>query len=217
MKMFGKDLGGKPGKTKDKPFGDGREEEKKDLYDDIPGMMPDDDEEDEDDDDMKGMMKPGKHGKPEMGGDDKIKHCLKKMMCIMSKLPLDDVKEDFKEDDDDVMVRFKEDGQPDWEMTAKQLMQAISMIDTHTDAYLAGTEKPEGALDAIDSETSRLLWGKQDESNPMSSYQNANYMDRTANGFMMKNMAELFNPGVYGDNGKKKEDDMFSKLMNMKG
>lgn len=75
-------------------------------------------------------------------------------------------------------------------------MQAISLIDTHTDSWLEGGEEAEGALEAIDSETSRLLWGKQTE-DKRSSYQNANYMEKVANGFMMDNPATLFNDEAY--------------------
>lgn len=90
------------------------------------------------------------------------------------------------------------EGEPDWKSIAKQLLQAISMIDTHTDGVNAGTEKPEGALQAIDNETSRILWGKQEASNPSSSYQNANYSEHAAAGLMMGN-----------EGNDKDNDDMF--------
>lgn len=86
----------------------------------------------------------------------------------------------------------------DWKSIAKQLIQAVSMMDTHTDGVEAGTEDPEGALKAIDNETSRILWGKQEEDNPMSSYQNANYGKTTANGMVMTNPAVQFNCDAYG-------------------
>lgn len=85
----------------------------------------------------------------------------------------------------------------DWKSVAKQLLQAVSMMDTHTDGVEAGTEEPEGALKAIDNETSRILWGKQEEDNPMSSYQNANYNKTTANGLVMTNPAVQYNKDAY--------------------
>lgn len=90
----------------------------------------------------------------------------------------------------------------DWRVVAKQLMQAISLIDTHTDGVNEGTEDPDGAIKAIDNETSRLLWGMQSEDNKLSSYQNANYFGKTANGFMMDNPAKFFNDMAYDEEEK---------------
>ena len=95
----------------------------------------------------------------------------------------------------------------DWKSVAKQLMQAISLIDTHTDGVEDGSERADAAIAAIDNETSRLLWGKQDEDNPMSMYQNASYLDKVANGFMMENPADLFNKSAFGKM-KHEDDDM---------
>ena len=95
----------------------------------------------------------------------------------------------------------------DWKSVAKQLMQAISLIDTHTDGVEDGSERADAAIAAIDNETSRLLWGKQDEDNPMSMYQNASYLDKVANGFMMENPADLFNKSAFGKM-KLEDDDM---------
>jgi hypothetical protein len=89
--------------------------------------------------------------------------------------------------------------EPDWKQIALQLLQAVSMMDTHTDGWESGKETPDGALSAIDDETSRILWGKQDDDNPMSSYQNANYSEHTANGLMMDNEAMSYNKAAYGD------------------
>lgn len=86
----------------------------------------------------------------------------------------------------------------DWKSIAKQLLQAVSMMDTHTDAYEDGEEEADGALKAIDHETSRVLWGKQTDDNPMSSYQNANYGATTANGLVMTNPAVTCNNDAYG-------------------
>ena len=95
----------------------------------------------------------------------------------------------------------------DWKSVAKQLMQAISLIDTHTDGVEDGSERADAAIAAIDNETSRLLWGKQDEDNPMSMYQNASYLDKVANGFMMENPADLFNKSAFGKM-EHEDDDM---------
>jgi hypothetical protein len=108
----------------------------------------------------------------------------------------------------------------DWKQIADQLLEAISLIDTHTDGWEAGTEDAEGALKAIDNETSRILWGKQEDDNPQSSYQNANYSDKTSNGLMMENPADLFGDvptdiptgkedehGFQGHDQERKEDE----------
>lgn len=91
----------------------------------------------------------------------------------------------------------EDDDRTDWKSIAKQLIQAVSMMDTHTDGVNSGTEDPDGALKAIDNETSRILWGKQEEDNPRSSYQNANYGQTTANGMVMTNPAEVCNKDAY--------------------
>lgn len=88
--------------------------------------------------------------------------------------------------------------EPDWKSIAKQLLQSVSMMDAHSDGYETGSESAEGALAAIDNETSRVLWGKQDDSNPMSSYQNANYGATTSNGMVMTNPAVTYNNDAYG-------------------
>lgn len=86
----------------------------------------------------------------------------------------------------------------DWKSIAKQLLQSISMMDSHSDGYENGSESAEGALAAIDNETSRVLWGKQSNDNPMSSYQNANYGATTSNGMVMTNPAVTDNVAAYG-------------------
>jgi hypothetical protein len=70
----------------------------------------------------------------------------------------------------------------DYEALYNELHEAIVLIDTQTDAVLGdGEDKiaPEDAIKAIDSITSRVLWGKQDgEMTDENSYQNKNYTDR---------------------------------------
>jgi hypothetical protein len=92
--------------------------------------------------------------------------------------------------------------EPDWKQIALQLMESISLIDTATDGAESGSQTPDGALAAVDDMTSRLLWGKQEDDDPTSMYQNANYTEKTANGFMMDNPADLD-----GDDGMEEEDE----------
>lgn len=89
--------------------------------------------------------------------------------------------------------------EPDWKSIAKQLIQAISMIDSATDGAMEGDMSDEEAIKAADAMTSRILWGKQEDDNPMSSYQNANYQATTANGMVMQNPAQTFNGAAYGE------------------
>jgi hypothetical protein len=67
----------------------------------------------------------------------------------------------------------------------------ISAIDTHTDGAKEHRESEDGAIKAIDDETSRILWGKQDPGVKSESYQNANYSEKAAAGLMMDNKAPL--------------------------
>lgn len=165
------------------------------------GDMKDEDPEERMHDKMK--MKKKMMMKEEEGDEPKsAEHLLKKIAHTIKEYCGDECdgmeKKDHDDDDDD----DKEGEGDDWKQLAAQLMQAISLIDTHTDGVNEGTEKPEGALEAIDNETSRLLWGKQDEDNPLSSYQNANYGKKTANGFMMENEADLDNEEAYAPKDK---------------
>lgn len=152
-----------------------------------------------------------KHGM-DMGGDKEksATHLLMKMAKMLNEFCGENCGEGMGKEDSDKPEGDKGDEDDDedaegdkdedyFERIANQLMQAISLIDTHTDSYLDGKEEPEGALDAIDSETSRLLWGKQDENNKLSSYQNANYGKKVANGFMMDNPATSFNKFAFDD------------------
>lgn len=125
-----------------------------------------------------GMGKPFGEEEDDDDDDDKGKPCIKDML---------------EKDDEDT----------DWKSIAKQLLQAVSMMDTHTDGVDSGTEDPEGAIKAIDNETSRILWGKQEDDNPRSSYQNANYGKTTANGLVMTNPAEVYNDEAYGKEEEK--------------
>ncbi len=86
----------------------------------------------------------------------------------------------------------------DWNVVGPQLLQVISMMDSHTDAALDGKMPDGAAIQALDNETSRVLWGKQEEANPLSSYQNANYSDSVAAGLIMENPAVLDNKAAYG-------------------
>jgi len=104
-------------------------------------------------------------------------------------------------------------GEPDWKSIAKQLLQSVSLMDTETDAVESAGMDPQAAIDAIDQMTSRILWGKQDDSNPMSSYQNANYGATTSNGLVMQNPAVTYNNAAYGDLDPDTDGDVdFHKL-----
>lgn len=97
--------------------------------------------------------------------------------------------------------------QPDWKSIADQLLQSVSLMDTQTDAVEGGSMDPMAAIDSMDQMTSRILWGKQEDSNPLSSYQNANYGESVAAGLNMKNPAELFNNDAYGANDPDHDGD----------
>ena len=86
-------------------------------------------------------------------------------------------------------------GEPDWKSLAKQLIQAISLMDTQTDAAMSGEMSDAEAIAAIDQMTSRILWGKQSPENPNSSYQNENYSDSVAAGVVMEKPADLWGDG----------------------
>lgn len=166
--------------------------------------------------------------------EDKSNNICIDISLIMGKMggkpPHDFKKEDEEEEEEgEDGSRFgsmpdcgMDDEETDWKSVAKQLLQAVSMMDTHTDGVNSGTEEPEGALKAIDNETSRILWGKQEEDNPRSSYQNANYSETTSNGLVMTNPAELCNKDAYGKQDKaeaqpkppSKESQIPASLMN---
>jgi len=104
----------------------------------------------------------------------------------------DDWMDDDYDDDSD-------EGGEDWEMLCRQLLEAVALMDTETDAALSGDMSYESAVQAIDNMTSRILWGDQEEDNPDSSFQNESYEENAAIGMMME------------DDDAGDEDDLFAE------
>lgn len=113
-----------------------------------------------------------------------------------------DKKSDEDEDEDD-----DEDCETDWKSLCKQLLQAISLMDTQTDAAMEEEMTDEEAIKAIDQMTSRILWGKQEDNNPFSSYQNMNYGKNVAAGLVMSKEADLEGMGYAPGNIKFKDEE----------
>lgn len=118
------------------------------------------------------------------------------------KMGEEDEDEEGKEDGED-----EEGDEPDWKALCKQLLQAITDMDSQTDAAMEGGMSDEEAIKAIDQITSRVLWGKQEENNPFSSYQNMNYGKSVAAGMIMDKEADLEGMGYAPGKAKPEEED----------